>query len=285
MAKNTRNTRNPRRIFEQISPDWAHDLHIHSNWSQDNLNGPTLSDYIPLAEKYKIHIGFAEHFELAYYEIANSKWGQWKLNLGTVDRYLEELDQMKSQFPHITVGLELDFYPHRIPQLQNFMDRYRNEFDFFIGSLHELEDFRAITIPQDLDWLIQNYGGFDLVLKKYWDYLQIMISAEIFDGIAHPDVIYRFFSEKDRKSHPEYERDQSILKIGELCFQTKTLMEVNLSGLRSPWKRSFPSESLVNHLRANDIEFFVGSDSHTTTAFEQSVLDIRKMNQLIQKRV
>jgi HisJ family histidinol phosphate phosphatase len=285
LPTSSRNGRNPRRVFEQISPNWIHDLHIHSNWSQDNLNGPSLSDYVPLAEKYKIHIGFAEHFELAYYEIPNSKWGKWKLNLATVDQYLEELDQIYSLFPHITVGLELDFYPQRIQQLQNFMDRYRNEFDFFIGSLHELEDFRAITVPQDLNWLIQSYGGFDNVLKKYWNYLQSMISAEIFDGIAHPDVIYRFFSETDRKIHPEYDFDQSILKIGELCVYTNTLMEVNLSGLRSPWKRTFPSESYVNHLRANDVDFFVGSDSHTTTAFEQSVLDIRKMNQLIQKRV
>ena len=75
------------RIFKRILPNWDHDLHVHSNWSQDNLNGPSMADYIPLAERYKIHIGFADHFEFAFSNTKDPKYKECRLNQKFVDPF------------------------------------------------------------------------------------------------------------------------------------------------------------------------------------------------------
>jgi HisJ family histidinol phosphate phosphatase len=275
---------NPHRIWGKIAPGWDHDLHIHSNWSQDNLTGPTFLEYIPLAEKYKIHIGFAEHFEWAHYEIENPKFGKWKLTPQTVDQYLEEIDDLKAQFPHVTSGLEMDFYPNRISQVREFIDRYRNQFDFFLGSVHELEDFLCVTLAKDFQIYLEKYGGLEPVLAQYFQNLHLMIETDMFDAIAHPDVVYRFLTPQDRQTYPYLQTDARLLDAGRACITKKTLIEVNLSGLRSSWGLPFPNENVVNHLRAEGADFFVGSDSHSIEAFEKSILDIRRFNNLLRTR-
>jgi HisJ family histidinol phosphate phosphatase len=286
MGRSTR--RSPGAILGRIghqSPGWDHDLHIHTNWSQDNLTGPTFFDYLVRADRYRIHLGFTEHFEWAHYEQTNPKMGIWKLTPATIDHYLEECDRAREQYPHCSIGLELDFYPSRIDPLVQFMDRYANQFDYFLGSLHELRDFYPVTVLKDLEFLVKELGGIGPVLDQYYHMLGGMIESQIFDAVAHPDVIYRFYSPVDRQREPLLNDDPRVLEIGYQCASTRTLLEINLSGLRSPWARPFPAENVIPHLRAHGVTFFVGSDSHSVEAFEQSVLNIRKFNNILRERI
>ena len=268
-------------IFEKILPNWDHDLHVHSNWSQDNLNGPSMKDYAPLAERYKIHIGFADHFEFFDSDKKDSEFKKYRLNQETVNNYLEEIDNIKENYPFITSGLEFNFYPNRIEKLQEFTDRYRSEFDFFIGGVHEIDEFSSFVIQKDFNSLLLKYDSFEIILEKFFKIERELLNSQIFDCIAHPDVIYKFKSIEDRKCHPEYEYDKRILELGALCEKTRTLMEVNLSGFRFPWKNSFPNDSILHHLIAQGVSFVVGSDSHSLLDFENNILNIRKKNRII----
>ncbi len=282
--------RNPLRVFETIPPSWDFDLHIHTNWSQDNLDGPSMMDYIPLAERYKIHIGFADHFEMQYYR----KYGgsprnegdpRWKLNPDTIDDYLGEVDDIKENYEFVSSGLEMDYYPEKKEQLQEFIDDYYDQFDLFIGSVHETKPHRPVTILEDFNWLVKKEGSFKKVLNQYWDLMFEMISDELFDAVAHPDVIYRFFSSKEiAEDHPEYLNDERVLTLGRECLEKDTLMEVNLSGLLGEWGQSFPKIDYVYNLRSKGVKFVVGSDSHTIEHFKNSILNIRKMNNVLKAR-
>src|SRR6056297_1426688 len=126
--------RNPLRVFKYIDPRKDHDLHIHSNWSQDNLDGPSMAEYLPLAEKYDIHIGFADHFELQYYKKyggapRNERDPRWRLNPDSLDSYLDEIDGLKEDYSFVSSGLELDYYPYKKQELQEFIDDYYDQFD------------------------------------------------------------------------------------------------------------------------------------------------------------
>jgi HisJ family histidinol phosphate phosphatase len=277
-------TRNAYRVFQTITPGWDHDLHLHSVWSQDNPQGPKLADYIPFAEKYKIHIGFTDHFEMLYYETKDLRQGEWRLNPNTIDKYLEEIDSVRESFPHVSAGLELDYYPHRESLLAEFLDKYGDQFDLLIGSVHELEDFFPVTQRKENGELMKAYGSFDAMKQKYFEYERKMLESQLFDAIAHPDVIYRFVTTEEKRLHPEYSDDPIIIDLGQICRRTKTLMEVNTSGLRFEWADTLPSPKIVNHLLADDVRFFVGSDSHSCERFVQSVEAVRKMNHLITKR-
>ena len=48
-------------------------------------------------------------------------------------------------------------------------------------------------------------------------------------------------------------------------------IEINLSGLRFPIKRTFPSKNVVQQLKSEGASFFVGSDSHSLDYFENQI--------------
>ncbi|WP_457557702.1 histidinol-phosphatase HisJ family protein [Candidatus Harpocratesius sp.] len=274
----------PFRLFESLTPQWDHDLHIHTNWSQDNLNGPSALKWLNLSERYKIHIGFADHFEIGYYIHRPPKYadlGSWKLNLNTIDNYLEEFDDLKSKFQHFSLGLEVSYHPSIQDRIWEFLDDYYSQFDYITGSVHEIELFRAITVKKNIQPLIQNQVQFKSLIDRYFKLIQEMIDSKRFDVIAHPDVIFRFvsFSTLSKEIQNNYRR--YLFDIAWLCDKTKTFMEINLSGYRYQWQDSFPKESLLAHFRLEDIPMVIGSDSHEISYFSSIVPKIRKLNNLL----
>ncbi|QEE15650.1 PHP domain-containing protein [Promethearchaeum syntrophicum] len=259
------------RIFKRILPNWDHDLHVHSNWSQDNLDGPSLEEFIPLAERFKIHIGFADHFEFKFPNPKDPKCKECRLNQNSVDNYLEEIDKIKENYPFITSGLDFKFIPIRKDKLQEFTDDYRKQFDFFIGKVLEIEEIPSIHKKSSLNDVLDKFFQLEVELLK----------SKIFDCIAHPDKTFRFFAKKELKNHPEYAFDERILELGALCENTRTMMEVNLSGYRFPWKTPFPNLDYLHHLLAQGVSFIVGSNSYTLEDFSNNVLNIRRINQII----
>ena len=241
----------------------------------------TMEKYAQLSERYKIHIGFAEHYELANFDTATGRQNNLKLNPETISDYLEEVDSLKEQYKHISSGLELEYYPHREDQLREFLDDYRNEIDLFIGSTHEIEDFKAITEIDGFNWLINKHGSFSAVLSLYLKKLENLIQSRLFDIIAHPDVIFRFLSEKHPSFKKEYRNFTPILEYGYLTHKTEALYEINLSGTHYPWNQFFPNMDVFHHLIANDVQFSIGSDSHSPAQFENKITDIRKINNII----
>jgi len=183
------------RVFEDIKPGWDHDLHVHSNWSQDNLDGPTHRDFLQLAQRYKIHVGFADHYEIGFYTRTPPKsadLGPWKLNPKTIDSYLEFCDHLKEDYKNISIGLEVSYHDEISSEIDEFLDDYYSQFDYVIGSLHEVDLFKAITVPRDLEQTIKKHGGLHEVAELYFQYLEDMIRTKKFDIIGHPDVLFRF---------------------------------------------------------------------------------------------
>ena len=120
-----------------------------------------------------------------------------------------------------------------------------------------------------------------VVVEKYYDLEEDMVKSQIFDAIAHPDVVFRFMDPQNEEQVSKYRKNQRIFRIGELCQETRTLMEVNLSGYRFALGDSLPKIDNVHHLLASGVSFIVGSDSHTLAELSQSILQIRQFNNLI----
>lgn len=271
---------NSLKIFQKIAPKWDFDLHVHTNWSGDAAPDATIEKYAQLSEKYKIHIGFADHYELACFEKPLEIKRTFKLNPETISNYLEEIDSAKEQYSHVTSGLELEYYPHREDQLRDFLDDYREDFDLIVGSAHEIEDFKAITVLKDLEWLVNKNGSFSNVLNMYFEKLHKLIQCQLFDVVAHPDVIFRFLTGQHQWFTKEYRHYLPTIELGHLAKNSNILYEINLSGLYYPWKEPFPNLDMFHHLLTNDILFSIGSDSHSLDQFKERVLQIRKINYL-----
>lgn len=276
----------PYRIYETLTPSWDYDLHIHTNWSEDNLDGPTADQWLKIGERYKVHLGFADHFEIGNLNGQNRKNGakkSWKLNLETIDAYLDQFDEIKQENKHFSLGLEVSYHPDYSDELFVFLDDYYSQFDYIIGSVHELEIEQTVTHKDFLVQFKRYYPNMEEWMNIYFERVKNLIKLRRFDVVAHPDVIFRFQSYESLPQQIKSQYREKILELGWLCEKNKTFLEVNLSGLRYSWKNSLPREDILTQLRMEEIPMVVGSDSHQLADFTSIVSKIRYFNNLLNK--
>ena len=245
------------------------DYHIHTvNWSTDiDENGPDFIDYIKIAEINRINICFLEHFELYYIEKEKSN----PFYNGKIQDYLEEIDTLKESYDFISGGLEVEYYIDREIELLEFMDDFGRELDFICGTLHEWIPGYAITMREKLLKLLEK-KKIKTVIDEYFERCEMMIKSKIFKNICHIDTIFRYINVNDIIPTEECDvSEDRVMKLGRLCIENKINIEYNLSGLKFPIGRPFPSMTIMKQLRKEGIAFFVGSDSHSIEYFEKQI--------------
>ncbi|MFX1566289.1 MAG: PHP domain-containing protein [Promethearchaeota archaeon] len=244
------------------------DLHIHTEYSPDSST--PMADYIHQAEQSSIHVGFLDHFELAFCNHPGY------LNIEKLPELLDEFDTTQSEYPYCSLGLEVDYYSDRADKVAEFCDSYRKEFDYLIGTIHTIEDL-AVTIKEELDILVTRIG-LPIILERYFDEVEGAILSKLFDGIAHIDGVMRFV--------PFYPHDQQLiefwqqrtLELGKLCQRQEVLIEINLRGQQQPWGRFHPSQPIITELIRSGARFYVGSDSHSLPDFKQNALKVHELH-------
>ena len=254
------------------------DYHIHTRWSSDiKKDGPNFNDYIKIAEENEINICFLEHYEL--YSIERDKLNPFYN--GKIDDYLEELDDLKSNYKFVLSGLELEYYRDREINLLEFMDDYGKELDFIGGTLHEWIYHYPITSRAKLLELLEKIQ-MKQILDDYFEISRMMIESKIFKNICHIDTIYRYINEHDIKPLEDCDvSDERVLNLGRLCIKNKVKIEYNLSGSRFPINRPFPSSEIALQLKTEGGKFFIGSDSHSVEFFQENISKVKDAYNLL----
>lgn len=245
------------------------DFHLHTRgWSSDVADdGPSFEDYILIAEEQQINICFLDHYELYYVE--NDKTNPFH-NSG-IDDYLEEIDIFKETYDFILSGLEVEYYEDKEIQLMEFMDDYEKELDFIGGSIHEWIIGYPITTKNGLSRLLEKIP-MKQIIDDYFKVSTKMINSQIFKNICHIDTIFRYINNNEFEPTEDSDvSDDRVIDLGRLCIKNKLKIEINLSGLRFPIKRTFPSKNVVHQLKSEGASFFVGSDSHSLDYFENQI--------------
>ncbi|MCP4762887.1 MAG: hypothetical protein GY870_14000 [archaeon] len=272
---------------KNVKNGWDVDLHIHTCWSLDIPKGPKPEDYLNIAEENKIHIGFLDHYEILYQNTSldefppHKKWIQ-STPLDDISKYLEKMDELKSNYSFISSGVEIDYYPYLEDELRNFVDDFGKEFNLLVGSMHEIEPFRPVTLVDDIRELIKKYGSFKTVVDNYFDLEERMIKTGIFKAIAHPDIIFRFCGIDFIPMKDEYlKTHERTEKIAQLCKEEDVWMEMNLSGYRFDVNRPFPPISSVKEFLQKGVKMYIGSDVHSVAQMEFIKPKIHEMNDLM----
>jgi len=256
------------------------DYHVHTKWSHDIAKfGPSFEDYAKIAERNKINICFLDHYELYYIE--NDK--NYPFYAKKIEQYLEEIDKIKGTYEFILSGLEVDYYVDYEIQLREFMDEYEKQFDFIAGSLHEPYIGLPVTTRVKLAELLEKKHVKEVV-DSFFKLSKKMIESKIFKNICHLDTIFRYINVKDLI--PSFDTDVSdkrVLNLGRLCIKNNLNIEYNLSGLRFPIERPFPSRFVIAQLKREGAKIFVGSDSHSINYFRTSISKVKKAYKFLKK--
>lgn len=246
----------------------SYDLHLHTEFSPDSST--PLEAYAQLANQLDIHVGFLDHFELAFLDRKDY------LNPHHFPRLLEVYDRVHSQYPYTSLGLEVDYYADLAPQLAEFCDDYKGDFDYFIGVVHTVNRL-ALTIAEEMEELV-NTIGLREILERYFNEVESAIRSQLFSGIAHIDGVMRFVPLFPGSSKVIPIWKQQTKDLGLLCTELGVLIEVNLRGLNHPWGRMHPDPQIIDELILSGAKFFVGSDSHSLKDFEKTAPQLCQLN-------
>jgi histidinol-phosphatase (PHP family) len=252
----------------------AYDLHVHTRYSSDST--AELEAYAIAGQQYGCHVGFLDHFELAFTDRPGY------LREDRLHSLLEEFDHVHTAYPNTSLSLEIDYYTELATEVAEFCDRHRRDFDYLIGAIHTIDQL-AVTVPAEFSVLVKRFGLLGAV-KRYFDEEEAAIRAHLFDGMAHLDGVMRYVTEYPDIRQAEAFWQMRTRELGLLCRQHGLLVEVNLGGLRQPWQRTHPSSETLDELIAAGTHFYPSSDSHNVATFIQTVPLCRKMTDyLLQK--
>jgi len=224
------------------------DYHMHTPLCRHAVGTP-----VELAERAVAvglqEIGFSDHNPMPV-----NNYDEWRMALSDLDRYVAAVNEARTSFPQLTIklALEVDFIPGYEQWVRELRGRY--PWDYFIGSVHYLNDKWAIDSPNELsEW--KRRDTFE-VWTAYFERLSQAAESGLFEIIGHADLCKKFAYYPSQDCTPLYHRFLTSAK------KAGVAIELNTAGLRKECREIYPSEQLLRIASELDVPITFGSDAH-----------------------
>lgn len=232
------------------------DLHIHiergeysKSWIDRFVNQAVKMgiDEINLLE-HSIRIKeFHPTFEQAKnYNSYQAKWfGKKQKQAHTMDEYKALASMIRDEdYPiKVNFGLEVCWFEQHESYIRDLLSD--DFFDYILGSVHWVDNW---TFNQrKYQWLGRDV---DEIYKRYYEMSNTLIESEIFDIIAHPDLI------RCHSLYPSYDLANTYKSLCENAKAHNVMIEMNTS------KGLGVNEQLFEIARKSGVAFSTGSDAH-----------------------
>ena len=222
-------------------------IDLHNHTVRCNHATGSIDEYIQKAIGEGVDIyGFSEHAPMEFDK-------KYRLGFDEMALYEAEVLEAKERYKDaidIRLGYEVDWLPDYIDE------RVLNaEVDYLIGSVHFLDKW-GFDNPEFLGgWKERDI---DEVWQEYFDAIEAMANAKLFDIVGHLDLIKVF------KFLPRKHIEELAMPALEAIKKSGMVLELNSAGLRKPVGEIYPSKTLLEMAFALDIPITFGSDAHAT---------------------
>jgi histidinol-phosphatase (PHP family) len=226
------------------------DYHVHSTFSVDCA--------IPMEQSCEAAVA-AGVTEIAITDHVDHVPADLGYGFYRPEDYLRELDDVRERFAgQLTIlrGAEVDYNDSTVDEVARFLDRYRDEYDFIIGSVHYFSD-GAMIFPD-------YFAGKTLqeVFLPYLDQVERAVETGWFDSIGHLDLPKRYAPRTHRDYDPLLFKER-LEPIFDRMVAKGVAFEINTSGLRQTPRTSMPSGLIVRWYADRGGKLITtGSDSH-----------------------
>ncbi|HCJ11419.1 MAG TPA: hypothetical protein DHW14_09705 [Clostridiales bacterium] len=236
------------------------DYHVHSTFSEDARSTP--EEIVEAALRRGLDaVVFTEHLEFP----PPPGWKEPAYVPGRVlpaGEYLSAvaaLREARGTELEIGAGAELGLEGHNLEGLDPYLERFRPDFDFVIGSLHSVNG-TLVQLPEYTD----PHGpaaAARLYLEKLVAGVKKAAAMKACDVIGHIDLFKR--SPTFGPFRPDDQRD-CLEELFRTIIDAGMGLEVNTSGYRQPPREPYPGlETLRLYRRMGGEIVTIGSDSHT----------------------
>ncbi|MBR1736669.1 MAG: histidinol-phosphatase HisJ family protein [Firmicutes bacterium] len=225
------------------------DYHLHSLFSFDSEE-----ELENICEK-AIEEGLSEIAVTDHADIYTNRKYDNDIDIKAQQRAINEAKEKYAGKLSVIFGIELGQ-----PQMnENEAKRFymENEFDFIIGSIHNLKNDSDIYYYDfdklDCDKVYEEYLGELIVLAEKFD----------FDVMGHITYPLRYMYMYNKKTVDITKYTDEITKLFKLIIEKGHGIEINTSGLRQEIGKTFPDKQTIElYKRCGGEIITVGSDAH-----------------------
>jgi len=255
---------------------WRVSLHGgHSGEFCDHAQG-TLREMLEAASAAGYHtFGVSEHAprseaRFLYDEELRRGWDVAKITADFA-RYTEALPALVEEFAErliVLKGFEAEVVPERdyIRQMRAYRDATlpdgRPAFDYFVGSVHFVEEITLDGEPEKWLQAAEACGGPEALAVRYYEKIAEMAEALRPNVVGHLDLIKLNAGKVgfDALDSPRIRRaaDQAL----EAVRSVNALLDLNTAGWRKGLGEPYPAPWLVERAQAMGVLFCFGDDSH-----------------------
>ena len=229
-----------------------HDYHVHSNYS----DGAFLQWMVDAAAEAGLDgVGIADHCNVAPDPDARRHRLAFGFNLDlTYERRREAIEAVRAD-PALEIdvydAVEMDYNPDHEGPIAEFLAEA--EFDYAIGSVHELDSANVHTRPHFADKPADERRA---LVDRYFEKLVALIDSELFAIAAHPDLI-------ERNPHLRgFATADHYAAVVEAFRSSRTLPEINAGRLLDDYGEFHPAPAFLDRLVDVGLRVSVGTDSH-----------------------
>jgi histidinol-phosphatase (PHP family) len=183
------------------------------------------------------------------------QFDNWRMGLADLPRYLESVEEARTQFPQLPIrlGLECDFIAGQEAWIEKLAGMA--EWDFLIGSVHYLPGADwALDDPQHMS----RFRGREIadIWASYWRTYERAIRSGLFDFVAHPDLPKKFGFRPPGDLRRFYEPAIAALAECGVAF------EINTAGLRKDCAELYPARDFLELACGAGVTVLINSDAH-----------------------
>lgn len=170
----------------------------------------------------------------------------------SLERFVDVVLRAKDRGLPVLLGLEVDFFPHTIEAVAEFLAPY--PWDLLVGAVHWIGGWTF-----DRPWAQQTYleRGVRRVWEEYFALSAQAAASGAVDVLAHPDRIKLHGYRPADEPLDLYEALVAAAASGD------TALEVSSAGLRKPVNEVYPSPTLLRLSREAGLAITLASDYHS----------------------
>jgi histidinol-phosphatase (PHP family) len=170
----------------------------------------------------------------------------------SLERFVDVVLRAKDRGLPVLLGLEVDFFPHTIDAVVEFLAPY--PWDLLVGSVHWIGGWSF-----DRPWARESYLGRGVrrVWEEYFALEAELAASGTMDVLAHPDRI------KLHGFRPPEEPLDLYRQLVAAAVAGHTAIEVSSAGLRKPVNEIYPGPTLLRLSCEAGLPITLASDYHS----------------------
>jgi histidinol-phosphatase (PHP family) len=201
-----------------------------------------------------LRAGITEYGISDHAPVGEGFFDDWRMLYQELPAYIDWMDraqQLAGDRLTIRRGMECDWLPNCAPWIARL--RGEHEWDYLIGSVHYLGTW-DFDNPKWLGrWADTDVGE---AWRMYWSEYAAMAESQLFDILAHPDLIKKFCHCPEGDLRRFYEPAIEAIAVSGCAI------EINTAGWHKPCAEAYPAADFLELARAAGIPLVISSDAH-----------------------